>query len=68
VFWKGIYIGWLGLRKGGRMRLVREDGSLRMGIVSWKMSKAVRSGTTLGVILDLGVMNDILALALANCS
>lgn len=47
---------------------MREDWSLRIGVVSWKMSKAVRSGRTLGVLLDLGVMNDMVALALAKFS
>lgn len=63
---KGIFIGLLGLRKGGRKRMVREAGSLRMGVVSRKVSKAVRSGRTLRMLPDLGVMNDMLALALAK--
>jgi len=66
VICKGVYISLLGLRKGGRRRLVREDRSLRMGVVSRKMSKAVRSGRTLTVLPDLGLMNDMLALALAK--
>ncbi|CAJ1974798.1 unnamed protein product [Sphenostylis stenocarpa] len=32
-----------------------KDGCLRMGVVSWKMSKAVRSGRKLGVLLYLGI-------------